>query len=120
MKINQLAAQLYSVRDFLKTPTEIAGSLKKIRAIGYQAIQLSGLGPIAEAELVKLCRDTGLTICATHEPGDKIFSEPHTIVARLQKLGCQWFAVEQDICPGNPFDSLRQSFNYIRDYLCSR
>jgi len=93
----QLAAQLYSVREFLNTPADIAGN-----------------------ELVKLCRDTGLTICATHEPGDKIFSEPHTIVARLQKLGCQWFAVEQDICPGNPFDSLRQSFNYIRDYLCSR
>ena len=88
MKINQLAAQLYSVRDFLKTPTEIAGSLKKIRAIGYQAIQLSGLGPIAEAELVKLCRDTGLTICATHEPGDVILSDPQAIVARLKKLDC--------------------------------
>ena len=97
MITGQLAAQLYSVREFLNTPADIAGN-----------------------ELVNLCRDTGLTICATHEPGDKIFSEPHTIVARLQKLGCQWFAVEQDICPGNPFDSLRQSFNYIRDYLCSR
>ena len=89
MTTSQLAAQLYSVREFLKTPADIAGSLKKINAIGYQAVQLSGLGSIAEDELVKLCRDNGLTICATHEPGDKILSEPQTIVARLQKLGCR-------------------------------
>jgi len=89
MKITQLAAQLYSVRDFLKTPADITGSLKKIRAIGYQAVQVSGMGPIAEEELVKLCRDNGLTICATHEPGDRILNEPQLIVARLKKLECQ-------------------------------
>jgi len=88
MKVNQLAAQLYSIRDFLKTPADIAASLKKIRAIGYQAIQVSGMGPIAEEELVKLCRDNGLTICATHEPSNKILNEPQAISARLKKLGC--------------------------------
>jgi len=39
MKIHQIAAQLYTVRDFLKTPAEIEKTLKKIRAIGYEAVQ---------------------------------------------------------------------------------
>jgi hypothetical protein len=35
MRIQQIAAQLYTVRDFTRTPAEIARTLKKIRAIGY-------------------------------------------------------------------------------------
>jgi hypothetical protein len=31
--------------------------------------------------------------------------------------GCAWFIVEQDTCPGDPFDSLRQSFDYIKANL---
>ena len=89
MKLKKLAAQLYTIRDFLKTPTDIAASLKKIRAIGYQSVQLSGLGPITESEIVQLCRDNGLTICATHEPGDTILNQPQTVVDRLQKLDCR-------------------------------
>ena len=88
MKTKQIAAQLYTVRDFLKTPPEIAQSLKKIRAIGYQAVQLSGLGPISESELVAILKGEGLTCCATHEDSDMILSEPQRVVEHLQKLGC--------------------------------
>jgi len=88
MKTHQIAAQLYTVRDFAKTPPEIAQTLKKIRAIGYQAVQLSGLGPIAENELLALLKGEGLTCCATHEDGNMILNEPQRVVERLQKLGC--------------------------------
>ncbi|MCS7047928.1 MAG: sugar phosphate isomerase/epimerase [Verrucomicrobiae bacterium] len=92
MKPHQLAAQLYTVREYCKTPADIAASLKKIRDIGYPAVQLSGLGPIAEDELVRICRDLGLTICATHEPSARILDEPHAIAERLKKLGCRYTA----------------------------
>lgn len=86
MKIQQVAVQLYTLREHLKTPADIAASLQKVRAIGYQAVQVSGVGPIAEADLVRLCRDNGLTICATHEGGDKILNEPQAVVDRLKRL----------------------------------
>jgi len=258
MKLNQVAAQLFTLREHCKTPADLAASLKKVAAIGYPAVQISGIGPIPEADLVKICRDNNLTICATHENGQVILNEPQKIVAKLQALGCrhtafphpgaykfetfaevkdlaaklnaagkvlaaagltlsyhnhsvefrriagktilehiydltdprylkgepdtywiqtgggeptawchrlkgrlpllhmkdyvvtapdnkptmaeigngnlhwktivqaadaagcEWFIVEQDRCPGDPFDSLRQSFQYIRDHLCSR
>jgi sugar phosphate isomerase/epimerase len=88
MKINQVAAQLYTVRDSCKTPADIAASLKRIRGIGYRAVQLSGLGPITEDELVRILKGEGLTCCATHEPSDVILSEPQRVVERLKKLGC--------------------------------
>ena len=89
MKITQVAVQLYTLRDHLKTPAEIATTLKRVRQIGYQAVQLSGLGPIAENDLVQLCRDSGLTICATHDGSDEILNQPRQVCDRLQKLGTQ-------------------------------
>lgn len=88
MKISQVGAQLYTLRDHLKTPEDIKASLKKVADIGYQAVQVSGMGPIPEADLVALCQDNGLTICSTHESSDLILSDPQAVVTRLQALGC--------------------------------
>ena len=40
-----------------------------------------------------------------------------TLVAVAEKVGCQWFVVEQDFTPGNPFDSLALSFRYVKEKL---
>jgi len=65
MKIEQVAVQLYTLRNFLKTPDEVATSLKKVADIGYKSVQLSGLCPMPEADVVKICADNGLTINST-------------------------------------------------------
>ena len=46
-------------------------------------------GGDAEADLVRLCRENGLTICATHEPSQEILDQPEASIARLQRLGCK-------------------------------
>lgn len=92
MKLKQVAAQLYTLRDFLKTPADIASSLKKVSDIGYQAVQLSGLGPIDEAELVKILDGEGLVCCATHEDGDSILNDPNAVIDKLHKLNCSYTA----------------------------
>ncbi len=92
MKIDQVALQLYTLRSELKTPTAIADTLKKVRAIGYEAVQASGLGPIDELELIKILDGEGLALCATHEPSDTILSNPELVVERLKKLHCTYTA----------------------------
>jgi sugar phosphate isomerase/epimerase len=89
MKINQVAAQLYTCRDLLKTPADMAKTLKRIRAVGYTAVQVSGMGPISEEELVKMLDGEGLTCCATHEGSDNIRKEPEAVRDRLAKLNCK-------------------------------
>ena len=39
------------------------------------------------------------------------------IFAKANTAGLKYFFVEQDICPGNPFDSITQSINYIKKNL---
>jgi sugar phosphate isomerase/epimerase len=89
MKLSQVAAQLYTVREHCQTAAALAATAKKIRAIGYPAVQLSALGPIPEDEIVAIMRDAGLTICATHEPAQEILGQPEACIARLQRLGCR-------------------------------
>ncbi len=92
MKLEQVAAQLYTVREYLKTPADIALSMRKISRIGYKAVQISGMGPIAEDELMKILDGEGLVCCATHENGDTILNEPQKVVERLAKLSCKYTA----------------------------
>jgi sugar phosphate isomerase/epimerase len=87
MKLSQVAIQLFTLRDFCKTAVEVAATAKKVREIGYTAVQISGVGPIPEDELVAIFKGEGLTICATHEPPLKILDETEAVIERLQKLG---------------------------------
>jgi sugar phosphate isomerase/epimerase len=88
MKIDQIGAQLYTCRDLLKTPKDIAATLRRVREVGYRAVQLSGLGPIPEDELNAILDGEGLVCCATHEPSQEILDDPQAVIGRLQKLRC--------------------------------
>jgi sugar phosphate isomerase/epimerase len=92
MKRKKIAAQLYTVRDFCKTPDEIAKSMKKIKDIGFEAVQVSGLGPIETSELKKILDNEGLLCCATHESGSMIIDETDKVIEKLQILDCKYTA----------------------------
>jgi sugar phosphate isomerase/epimerase len=92
MKTSQIAAQLYTCRALLGTPRDIVRTLRRVRAAGYTAVQVSGLGPIDDTELVRILDGEGLTCCATHEPGPVILAEPEKVIARLQRLRCRYTA----------------------------
>jgi len=39
------------------------------------------------------------------------------IIAAAEQAGCEWFVIEQDRCPGDPFESMKKSFDYITSNL---
>lgn len=94
MKLNQVALITYTIRDFIKTPEDFRESMRKLAAIGYQAVQISGMSHdvLPPEEIAAICAENGLTICATHEPSDMILNEPEKIIARLKALGCRYTA----------------------------
>ncbi|HEY4105440.1 MAG TPA: sugar phosphate isomerase/epimerase [Polyangiaceae bacterium] len=88
MKTSQIAVQCYTLREHLKTAREFAESMRKVRAIGYEAVQISGVGPIPPAEIRQITDGEGLKICATHEPSQTILEQPDAVVEVLGTLGC--------------------------------
>jgi sugar phosphate isomerase/epimerase len=85
-KINQVACQLYTLRDFCKTLPELRETAKKVRKIGYQAVQSSGVG-VPHADAKKVFEDAGLVVCATHEPSDLVLKDPEAVCERLHQIG---------------------------------
>ena len=88
MKPSQIAVQLYTVRDFCNSATDLAATAKKLRAIGYEAAQVSGVsGDIPPGEIRRILADEGIAICATHESGEMIRNNPLAVVERLKAMG---------------------------------
>lgn len=40
------------------------------------------------------------------------------ILTSAEASGCQWFAIEQDTCPGDPLASLKASYTYLLSQIC--
>ncbi len=93
-KLDQFAVILFTVREHIKTREDALASFDKIAKIGYRSVQVSGMSPdlFPEEELVSVLKDRDLSICATHEPGDKILNETDAVIERLQKLGVKYTA----------------------------
>lgn len=90
---SQLAVQLYTLRDFCKTPADIAASLKKVKQIGYDAVQVSGIGKIDPKELANILKGEGLTCCVTHIGMDRMKNEPAAVVEEHKMWGCEYTAI---------------------------
>ncbi len=95
MANTSIGAQLYTLRDYMKTPTDIAKTLRELRKIGYEAVQVSGIGPIAPRDLKKMLDDEGLIACATHTGYDELVKETGRVIEDHKMLGASHVA-----CPG--------------------
>ena len=88
-----IAAQLYTLRDFTKTPADIARTLARVKKIGYDGVQCSALGKIEPAELARILKNEGLACVATHVKLDDLEKEPQRIIDEHKLWDCKLTAV---------------------------
>jgi sugar phosphate isomerase/epimerase len=94
MEQSRLAAQLYTVREFTQTAEDFAASMKKIRDIGYTAVQVSAIGPIPDAEVKAIIDDVGLMICITHvRPVDALWNNLEAVIKQHHLWNCKHVAI---------------------------
>jgi sugar phosphate isomerase/epimerase len=85
----KIGVQLYTVREYLKDEKGIETSLKRIKEIGYDMIQLSGLGPCDIDKLAGWVKEIGLEVSGGHDPWERV-SEPaelKKLIVEYKKLG---------------------------------
>ena len=93
MTLEQVAVQMYTLRDHLTTAADLQRSLEKVAAIGYRSIQYSGPRPVAEREIAQRAADVGLTINSSHDTPDEILEAPERLVERMTALGVKLTAM---------------------------
>ncbi|MFH2068727.1 MAG: sugar phosphate isomerase/epimerase [Candidatus Omnitrophota bacterium] len=97
MKETQIAVTLYTLRDYLQTSKDIAKTLAKVSKIGYQIVQLSGLGKIETKELKRILDGEGLIGNSTHTSLERLIQETDLVIEEHKILGAEYA-----VCPWVP------------------
>ena len=85
-----VGAQLYTLRDFCKTPEDLAQTLAKVADIGYTAVQLSGTCAVDAAWLKDELDKNGLICPLTHTAPTRILEETEAVVAEHSVFGADY------------------------------
>ncbi len=88
-----LAAQLYTLREYTKTVDDIRTTFARVRGMGYEAVQVSGMGPVEPEILRDIAEETHLQIIATHIPYGRIVEEVEAVIAEHKLWGCRHVAI---------------------------
>lgn len=89
----QVAAQMYTVREFMQTLPDMDASFGKVRAAGYQAVQLSGGGKVDIHAVRDLLDKHGLEPCATHISFESIMEDVERVIEDHRVLRCPYIGI---------------------------
>lgn len=90
---SQLGVILYSLRDYCKTESDLDHTLALVREIGYQNIQVSGIGPISAEKVRKLADKHSLKIIASHENMSDLRANFDGVINKLKTWDCDFTAL---------------------------
>ena len=89
MKLSQVGAQLYTVRDHLKDPSAFARTIDRLKGIGYPAVELIHSETVSDQQIAKICGDAGIEVAAAHIPGEVILERPESATEKLKIVGAK-------------------------------
>jgi len=88
-------------------------TLRKVRDIGYEAVQVSGLGPVEPERLKEMADQCGLSICATHISYDRLKNDLDAVIREHQCWNCKYVGLGS--MPGE-FRSSREGYlNFAKE-----
>jgi sugar phosphate isomerase/epimerase len=89
MKLSQVGAQLYTVRDHLKDANAFATTIDRLKGFGYCAVELIHSETVKDQEIAQICSAAGIAVAAAHIPGEVILSRPQSVVEKLKTVGAK-------------------------------
>lgn len=85
-----IALQLYSVRDDMAADFE--GTLKKVKALGYDGVEFAGLYGKTAAEIKEMCAEIGLTPISAHVPFVDMMNDIN-LLDTYAEIGCKYVVI---------------------------
>lgn len=83
-----LALQLYTVRD--ETARDFAGTLKRVAALGYTAVEFAGYGGLSAQGMRDLLAETGLQALSSHVPLNQLEEQFEQELEFCTTIGCSY------------------------------
>lgn len=89
MKKEQIAVQIFSFREYIKTEEDVVKTFRKLKKMGYDNIELSPSITLPEKDLCRILKDEGLNAPRAGINSIKFMEDPAPVLARLNGLGCK-------------------------------
>lgn len=86
-----VALQLYTVRDEMQADFE--GTIRKVKALGYDGVEFAGLFDKSAADIKALCEEVGLVPISAHVPLDDMVADPEGVLKDYAEIGCKYVVV---------------------------
>jgi len=121
------ALQLYTVRDHLEKET--AATLHHVKEIGYDYVELAGIGLYGPREYNQMLADAGLQAISGHFPYEEVVKNTGGVIEAVQALGLRYAVVPWlggPLCPdrdawvacAHAMDEAGARFRYADITLC--
>lgn len=79
---------LFSIRSLLQSKEEFLATALKLKELGYSYMQFSGM-PYDADKIARVSKASGMPICLTHVPMDRIIGETQQLMEEHDKFGCK-------------------------------
>ena len=86
-----VGVQMYTVRK--ESKENFYGTLKKIKAMGYDGVEFAGLHGHTAEEVKEMCADLGLVPISAHVAYDEMMQDPEGVLNVYKNIGCKYVVV---------------------------
>lgn len=115
MKTLPVAVQVYSVRE--DAERDFAGTMKKIKEIGYDGVELAGTYGLSPQEIKSAIEEAGLKAVSAHVPFQDLVADMEGVVRQYEEIGVKFIAIpylmEEDRPGGEKFEKNVELFQEI-------
>lgn len=111
-----IGAQLYTLRDYCKTPEDLENTLERVAKMGYKAVQLSGVCECDPVWLKGVLDRLGLVAPLTHTAPKTLLEKTDAAIAAHKTLGADYIGIGaapgifQKEEPRRPLDEIYNEF----------
>lgn len=92
-KTYRVAVQMYGLREFTQSAADIKKAVARVKKIGYDYLQISGMAPIDPAELRNICVGEGVTPIGAHVGIPFFRADAKKVIADCKGWGIQYVAL---------------------------
>jgi sugar phosphate isomerase/epimerase len=91
MEKMKVGVQVYSVRE--EAEKDFAGTMRKIKEMGYDGVELAGTYGIPTAEIAAILKENGLAAISAHVPVFAMMEDAQQVIDDYKTIGCRYLAV---------------------------
>lgn len=89
----RIGAQIYTIRDELKTAQSVRPAFEFLASCGCEVVELAGMPQISAKEISKISEDTGVAVCSSHSPYERIANDLDRLADEHLTMGASYIGL---------------------------